>query len=141
MKAISPLTIITVGPALLAVAFAAGVYLALPSARHLADMGWASLIGAIAGLVSFGPMATVIWIKNRFSEWFGRNFCRLQWYTSMTMGIALGFWMACTVYKTAGNLSLVSFGILFLGASIKIGLSDRVGSDQSLSSAQESAED
>jgi hypothetical protein len=65
-NSISPLTIITVGPALLAVAFPAAIYLALPNARHLSDLGWGYLIGAITGLASFGPMVAVIWIKSFF---------------------------------------------------------------------------
>jgi hypothetical protein len=141
MKWISPLTIIAVGPILLGVALPFGTYLALPSARHLADMGWASFIGVIAGLVSFGPMAAVIWIKNRFPEWFVRNYYRLHWYTSMAMGIALGFWIACSIYQTSGKLLLVSFGIILLGASTKIGLSDKGRADQSLGPAQGPAQD
>jgi hypothetical protein len=100
----------------------------------------ACLIGAVGGLVSFGPMAAVIWIKNRFPEWFVRNYCRLQWHTSMAMGIASGFWIACSVYKTGGNLLIPAIAILILGASIKVGLSDRVRSNQPLRSAQESEE-
>jgi hypothetical protein len=140
MKPIRPLTLIVVGPILLAVALAAGMWLALPSARHLADIGWACLIGAIGGLVFFGPMAAVIWIKTRFAEWFVRNYYRLNWYTSMAGAIALGFWLACTIYHMSGKLLLAGIGILILGASIKIGLSDAVGSKPSQRLAQESAE-
>jgi len=59
----------------MAVAFATGTWMALPSARHLVDMGWACLIGAVGGLYS-SVQCCVIWIKNRFPEWFARNYCR-----------------------------------------------------------------
>jgi hypothetical protein len=101
-------------------------------------MGWACLIGAVGGLVFFGPMAAVIWIKNRFPEWFTRNYYRLHWHTSIAGGAASGFWIACTVYHTFGRLLLACLGVLMLAASIKIGLSDRVGSTQPTNSAQES---
>jgi len=130
-----------VGPILLAVAFAAGVWLVLPKARHLADMGWACLIGASGGLVCFGPMAAAIWTKTRFPEWFAQNYYRLNWYTSMAGGIASGFWLACTIYHMSGKLLLAGIGILILGASFKIGLSDAVGLKPSQRPAQESAED
>ena len=140
MKPIRPLTIIVLGPIFLATAFAAGMWLVLPNARNLADIGWACLIGAIGWLVVFGPMAAVIWIKTRFAEWFARNYYRLNWYTSMAGAIASGFWLACTIYHMFGKLLLAGIGILILGASIKIGLSDAVGSKPSQRPAQESAE-
>jgi hypothetical protein len=140
MKSLKPLTIIVVGPMLLAVAFPAGTWVVLPSARHLVGMAWACLIGAVGGLVFFGPMAAVIWLKTRFREWFERNFYRLQWHTSMAMGVALGYWIACSVDNAGGNLLMPATVILILGASVKVGLSNTVRSNRSLSSAEQSGE-
>jgi hypothetical protein len=141
MKPIRPLTIIGLGPILLVVAFPAGMWLVLPSAMHLAGFGWACLIGAWGGLVCLGPMAAVVWIRTRFPEWFARNYYRLNWYTSIAGAMASGFWLACTIYHMTGKLLLAGIGILILGASIKIGLSDAVGTKPSQRPAQESAED
>ena len=137
MKPIRPLTIIALGPLFLAAAFVAGMWLVLPNARNPADIGWAGLIGAIGGLVFFGPIAGVIWIKTRYPEWFASNYCRLNWYTSMAGGIASGFWLACTIYHMSGKLLLAGLGILILGASVKIGLSDAVGLKPSQRPAQD----
>jgi len=60
MKALRPVTIVTLGSALLGVAQAVAVWLSLPDSRRLADLAWALLVGTGFGLVIFGPIALAV---------------------------------------------------------------------------------
>jgi len=124
MKAIRPVTIVTAGPALLALAFAAGTWFVLPSSRHLPDAVCAFFIGAMAGLAFFGPIAAVLAAKARHPEWWLRHCSRIGWYTSMAMGFSLGYITACTRHGAFDSFALAAFGVVGLGAAIKIALSD-----------------
>jgi hypothetical protein len=124
MKAIRPITIVTVGPVLLAVAFAAGTWLVLPSSRHLADAVWAFFVGAIGGLAFFGPIAALLAAKARHPHFCLRYSFRIGWYTSMAMGLSLGYLAACTRHGAFDSWALAAVCIIGLGAAAKIGLSD-----------------
>jgi hypothetical protein len=124
MKAIRPITIVTVGPVLLAVAFAAGTWFALPSSRHLPDAAWAFVIGAVGGLAFFGPIAALAATKARHPNRWVRYSFRIGWYTSMAMALSLGYLAACTRHGAFDSWALVAVGVVGLGAAVKIGLSD-----------------
>ena len=124
MKAIRPITIVTVGPVLLAVAFAAGTCLALPNSRHLSDFARAFVIGAVGGLIFFGPIAALLAAKARHHDWWVRYSFRIGWYTSMAMALSLGYLAACTRHKAFDTWALAAVGVVGLGATMKIGLSE-----------------
>ena len=124
MKAIRPITIVTVGPVLLAVAFAAGTLLVLPSSRHLLDAAWAFVFGAVGGLAFFGPIAALAATKARHPDWWVRYSFRIAWYTSLAMALSLGYLAACTRHGAFDSWALAAVGVVGLGAAMKIGLSD-----------------
>ncbi len=124
MKAIRPITIVTVGPVGLAAAFVGGTWLALPGSRHLLDAAWAFVIGAVGGLAFFGPIAALLAARARYPEWWVRHSFRIGWYTSMAMAISLGYLGACTRHGALDSWGLAAVGVVGLGAAMKIGLSD-----------------
>jgi hypothetical protein len=129
MKSIRPITMITTGPVLLGIAISAGTWLVLPSSRHPSEMGWACLAGAAAGFAILGPVATVLAARARHPAWLLRHACRIGWYTSMAIGLSLGYLAACTRHGLFDRWALAAFGIVGLGAAIKIGLSDGPGAN------------
>jgi len=124
MKAIRPITIVTVGPVLLGVVFSAGTWFALPNSRHLPDAAWAFVIGALGGLALFGPIAALVAIKAHHPDWWVRYSFRIGWYTSMAMALSLGYLAACTRHGAFDAWALAAAGVMGLSASMKIGLSD-----------------
>lgn len=126
MKPIRPITIVTVGPVLLAVAFAVGTWLALPTSRHLRDTAWAFVIGAAGGLAFFGPIAALVASKARYPAWWVQYSFPIAWYTSMGMALSLGYIAACTRHGAFDSWALAAVGVVTLGAAMKIGLSDAV---------------
>src|SRR5437870_318776 len=124
MKSIRPVTIITTGPVLLGIAMAAGTWLVLPASRHPSDMLWALLIGAAAGFAFLGPVAAALAAKIRHPAWLLQHGFRIGWYTSMAMGLSLGYLAACARHGLFDNWAIAASGIVVLGAAIKIGLSD-----------------
>lgn len=123
MKAIRPITIVTVGPVLLGVVFSAGAWLALPDSRPLPDAAWACVIGALGGLALFGPIAALVSIKARHPDWWVRYSFRIGWLTSMAMALSLGYLAACTRHGAFDAWALAAAGVVGIGAGMKLGLS------------------
>ena len=115
---------ITVGPGLVAIATAAVTWLVLPNSRHLPDIVRWFLVGAAGGLAFFGPLAAVLAAKARHPRWLFRHSIRINWYASMAMGLSLGYLLASRRHGTFDGLACASSAIVFLGAVVKIGLSD-----------------
>lgn len=124
MKTIRPVTMITVGPVLLGVATSAGTWLVLPGSRHPTEMLSVFLAGASAGFAFLGPVATLLAVKARHPAWWLHHADRIGRYTFMAMGLSLGYLAACTKHGLFDIWTVAAFGIVGLGAAIKIGLSD-----------------
>jgi len=84
------------------------------------------------GFAVLGPVATLLAAKARHPAWWFCHAYRIGWYTSMAMGLSLGYLAACTRHGLFDNWALAAFGIVSLGAAVKIGLNDgvRPGTDQ-----------
>src|SRR5215468_5478905 len=80
MKTVGPITVLTVGPPALATAVACGAWFALPQERTVPGTLWALGIGAAGGLLFVGPIAGALAVRAKYSEWFTRNYWRIQWY-------------------------------------------------------------
>src|SRR6266853_6089098 len=119
MKSIRPSTIITLGPPLLGIAIAVGASLAMPRPRELPGFGWLFAIGAAAGLAMFGPIAAILTIGERHPEWLGRHSWRIGFYSSMAMGLSMGYLAACMYHSVSDNFMLAAFALVFLGAVVK----------------------
>src|SRR5687768_14332685 len=91
MKELRPLTIITVGTALFAVAVAAVLWFAGPEVRRGMGLIESLLLGAAFGLVILGPMAAAQAVRRRHPEWLIRHSFRIRWYTSFAMALSLGY--------------------------------------------------
>ena len=127
MKAFRPITIVTLGPALLGVAQAVAVWLSLPDSRRVSDIAFAILVGTVLGLVSFGPIALAVLTRDRRPDWLHRyGFC-VNWHTSIAMGLSLGYLVASIRHDRFDGLAVVAFGIVFFGAVVKIALNDALG--------------
>ena len=127
MKALRPVTIVTLGCALLGVAQAVAVWLSLPDSRRLTDIAWALLVGTGFGLVMFGPIALAVLTIERRPDWVHRyGFC-VNWHTSIAMGLSLGYLVASIRHDRFDGLAVVAFGIVFFGAVVKIALNDALG--------------
>ncbi len=124
MKTLRPITLVTLGPALLGVAQAVAVWLSLPDSRRLADIAWALLVGTGFGLVIFGLIALAVLAGERRPDWVHRyGFC-VNWHTSITMGLSLGYLVASIGHDLFDTLAVLAFGIVFFGAVVKIALND-----------------
>ena len=94
MKTLRPITLVTLGPALLGVAQAVAVWLSVPDSRRVSDIAFAILVGTVLGLVSFGPIALAVLTRDRRPDWLHRyGFC-VNWHTSIAMGLSLGYLVA-----------------------------------------------
>jgi len=124
VKALRPITIVTLGSALLSVAQAVAVWLSVPDSRRTSDIAFAMLVGTVLGLVSFGPIALAVLTRERRPDWLHRyGFC-VNWHTSITMGLSLGYLVASIGHDLFDTLAVLAFGIVFFGAVVKIALND-----------------
>ena len=124
MKALRPVTIVTLGCALLGVAQAVAVCLLLPDSRRLTDIAWALLVGTGFGLVMFGPIALAVLTIERRPDWVHRyGFC-VNWHTSIAMGLSLGYLVASLRHQVFDDSAAGAFMIVFLGAVVKVALSE-----------------
>jgi hypothetical protein len=123
MKLLRPSTIVILGPLLLGVAFAVGSSFAMPRSHELPSFVWLFAIGATMGFVVFGPIAAMLAVGRRYPDWLDRQSWRIGFYSSVAMGTSLGYLAACMRHSVSDNLMLAAFAILFLGATIKTGLS------------------
>ena len=127
MKALRPVTIVTLGSALLGVAQAVAVWLSLPDSRRLADLAWALLVGTGFGLVIFGLIALAILTGERHPDWLYRYSSCVSWHTSIAMGLSLGYLVASIRHDRFDGLAVVAFGIVFFGAVVKTALNNAPG--------------
>jgi len=123
MKALRPSVIVTAGPLLLGIAFAVGTWVALPRSRDLSSFVRALGIGVALGLAMFGPIATILAVGRRHPEWLARHSWRIGFYSSMAMGLSMGYLAACMYHKVSDNFMLAAFALVFLGAVVKTALS------------------
>ena len=68
MKALRPLTIITLGPSVLGLVVAAVAWIAVPSERSVPDVASALLIGAVGGVFVFSSIAAFRLLTERCLE-------------------------------------------------------------------------
>jgi hypothetical protein len=129
MKSLKPSTIVTVGPALLAVGSAVGFWFALPDSRTVRGVGWSLLIGGVFGLAIFGPMAAAWVLRQRHPDWLFRHAFRIQWYTSAAMGLSLGYLIACLRHSIFDTVASFASLVVFLGAVTKSALGDALHKD------------
>src|SRR5438034_11619877 len=123
MKTLRPSLIVTAGPLLLGVAMAVGASLAMPRSHELPGLCWLFAIGAAAGLAMFGPIAAILAIAERHPVWLGRHSWRISFYSSIAMGLSMGYLAACMYHSISDNFMLVAFALVFLGATVKTALS------------------
>jgi hypothetical protein len=123
MKAVRPITVLILGPAALAMAVTCGAWFALPQERTLAGILAAFGIGAVGGLTFFGPIAGALAIRASHSEWFTRHYWQIQWYVSLPMMLALGYFAACIRHGIFDTMTFACMTLVALGAALKIGLS------------------
>jgi hypothetical protein len=127
MKTLQPITLVTLGPALLGVAQVVAVWLSLPDSRRLADIAWALLVGTGFGLVIFGLIALAVLAGERRPDWVHRyGFC-VNWHTSVAMGPSLGYLVASIRHELFDGLAVAAFMIVFLGAVVKVALNEALG--------------
>jgi len=122
MKLLRPSTIVILGPLLLGIAIAAGSSLAMPRSHELPGFAWLFAVGAAVGLAMFGPIVVILAVGRRNPDWLDRQSWRIDFYTSVAMGMSVGYLAACMRYSVSGNLMFAAFAILFLGATIKVAL-------------------
>jgi len=123
MKALRPSIIVTAGPLFLGVAIAVGASVAMPHSRELPGFGWLLAIGAAAGLAMFEPIAAILALGERNPDWLSRHSRRIDFYCSVAMALSMGYLAACMQHSFSDNLMLAAFAIVFLGATVKTGLS------------------
>ncbi len=123
MKALRPSVIVTLGPSLLGIAFALGASVAMPRSHELPSYGYLFMIGVAMGLAIFGPIAAILAIGERHPEWLERHSWRIGFYSSVAMALSIGYLGACMYHRVSDNLMFAAFALVFLGATIKTGLS------------------
>ena len=124
MKALSPSKIVALGPPLLGVVFSVAIWLVTPtSSRDWSSFGWTLGIGTAGGLAVFGPIAGVLAIWTRWPQWLAQHSWRISFYSSIVMGVSMGYLAACTYHRVSDNLMLIAYALVFLGATIKATLS------------------
>jgi hypothetical protein len=89
----------------------------------LPGFAWALAIGAVLGVVLFGPIAAVLAIGRHYPEWLTRHSWGIDLYSSMTMGLSMGYLAACMYHSISDNFMLVAYALVFLGATVKTALS------------------
>jgi hypothetical protein len=114
--------IATVGPLLLGLALAISSWLAASKSRGVGDLGLSFMLGIVGGLVIFGPIAIALAISKRHSDWRQRNAYRINWYTSVTMCFALGYFVAWIRHGVLDYFGIIAIAVVGLGAAIKIAL-------------------
>ena len=124
MKALRPLTIVTLGPALLGLAIATGTWCVLPSSRTAPEVAWALLIGAAFGIIMFGPIAAARLMRQHRPDWLARYARQISWYTSALMMMSLGYLIACMRHGVFDTLAMIAFGLVLASAVVKIALGD-----------------
>jgi uncharacterized BrkB/YihY/UPF0761 family membrane protein len=122
MKSLRSLTIVFLGPAILAVASTALVGVFRPDMRTFSGLGLGFLLGAALGLVLFGPIATGVAIRNRHPEWLNRYSIHINWYTSLVMLFSLGYLTALRRHHVSDSFGAAAFLAVFLGAAVKVAL-------------------
>ena len=123
MKTLRPITIVTLGPALLGVVQAVATCFLLPGSRRVSDIAWAILIWTAFGLVIFGPIAVAVGIRERRPDWLQRHSFRIHWYASAAMGLSLGYLLACLRHEVFDGLAIMAVVLVGFGATVKIALS------------------
>lgn len=97
--------------------------MAMPHSRELPGFGWLFVIGAAAGLAMFAPMAAILAIGERHPLWLAQHSWRIGFYSSMAMGLAMGYLAACMYHSVSDNFTLAAYALVFLGATVKTALS------------------
>ena len=123
MKVFAPSKIVTLGPPLLGVVFSVATWLGMPTSRDWSSFGWVLGIGTAGGLAVFGPIAGVLAIGARWPQWLSQHAWRISFYSSIAMGVSMGYLAACTYHRVSDNLMLIAYALVFLGATIKATLS------------------
>ncbi len=121
MKKVSPITVLVLGSAGIAMAMSVGAWFGLHTLSGVLLFFGA---GAAGGLVMFGPIAAMMVLRARHPEWIGRHYFQIQWYVTLPMALALGYFAACIRHGIFDALTAISMGLVGLGAILKIGLSD-----------------
>jgi len=123
MKTLRPSIVVTAGSLFLGAAIAVGSSLAMPYAHELPGFGWLFAIGAAGGLAMFGPIAAILALGERHPAWLARHAWRISFYSSMAMGLSMGYLAACMYHSVSDNFMLVAFALVFIGATVKTALS------------------
>jgi hypothetical protein len=118
------MVVLALGPAAVAIALACAAWFALPHDRTLSGILSAFGIGAAGGGVFFGPIAATLAFRAKHSDWVTRHYIRIQWYVSLPMMMALGYFAACIRHGVFDTLTFMCIALVGLGAALKIGLSD-----------------
>lgn len=71
----------------------------------------------------FGPIAAILALGERHPAWLARHSWRIGFYSSMAMGLSTGYLAACMYHSISDNFMLAAFALVFLGATVKTGLS------------------
>ena len=120
MKSLRPLTIVLLGPAILALAGTALWGVVRPDMRTLYGLGLGFMLGAALGLSTFGPIAAGVAIRNRHPGWVNSYFPHINWYTSFIMALSLGYLAALHRHHVFDRLGTAACLGVFLGATVKV---------------------
>lgn len=71
----------------------------------------------------FGPIAAILALGERHPAWLARHSWRIGFYSSMAMGLSMGYLGACMYHSVSDNFMLAAFALVFLGATVKAALS------------------
>jgi hypothetical protein len=117
VKPLKPLTILLLGPALLALAVMVVAVTVNPALRTPRG-GWIGLVvGAALGLIIFVPLAAG---RARPPQFVRRHFESLERWSSVLLAMGLGHWLFAGM---GNNGLLIAFSVLFLSASFRAYLS------------------
>ena len=126
MKALRPLTIVTLGPSVLGLVVAAVAWIAVPSERAVPDVASALLIGAVGGVFVFGSIAAFRLLTERRPDWLACHAWQVSWYMSVLMGLSLGYLIACFRHGIFDSVAAFAIGQLLVGAVVKAALGDAI---------------
>jgi hypothetical protein len=133
LKPLRPITIVALGAGLLAIALTIGVRAATPDWHWPRDAVLALLIGAIAGLAIFGPIAALLAVANRRGDWFHRHAQSIHWIASVAMCLSLGYLIACGRSCYSDIFAALATFIVVLGAVVKLVIGNVVKQEQEIS--------